>query len=127
MVPKGKLKYTPAQKFETNEAFCGLSKEDSFKFENWQFTRKAQGVKKSEIEDIFARGEAVYNSDCLETVAHELPKKSWSIQKDTTGTVATLKSHLWPGLYAYHRCNTNFSGCLYMGDGIRNDNLPFMV
>lgn len=46
VVPKGKLKYTPAQKFETNEAFCGLSKEDSFKFENWQFTRKAQGVKK---------------------------------------------------------------------------------
>ena len=46
VVPNGKLKYTPAQKFETNEAFCGLSKEDSFKFENWQFTRKAQGVKK---------------------------------------------------------------------------------
>ena len=46
VVPKGKLKYTPAQKFETNEAFCGLSKDDSFKFENWQFTRKAQGVKK---------------------------------------------------------------------------------
>ena len=46
VVPKGKLKYTPAQKFETNEAFCGLSKDDSFKFENWQFTRKAQGAKK---------------------------------------------------------------------------------
>jgi hypothetical protein len=35
VVPKGQLKYTPAQKFEMNEAFSGLSKEDSFKFENW--------------------------------------------------------------------------------------------
>ena len=125
--PKGWLKYTPACKFEQNEAFCGLTKEEVFKFENWQFTRKAQGAKKSEIEDIFARGEAIYNPNVLETVADEFPKKAWSIQKDTTGTVATLKSHLWPGLYAYHRCNTNISGFLYMGDGIRNDNLPFMV
>lgn len=127
MRPKGWLKYTPACKFEQNEAFCGLTKEEVFKFENWQFTRKAQGAKKSEIEDIFARGEAIYNPNVLETVADEFPKKAWSIQKDTTGTVATLKSHLWPGLYAYHRCNTNISGFLYMGDGIRNDNLPFMV
>jgi hypothetical protein len=45
-MPKGWLKYTPAEKFERNEAFCGLSKQDSFKFENWCFNRKAQGVKK---------------------------------------------------------------------------------
>ena len=84
-------------------------------------------MKKLEIEDIFARGEAVYNASCLETVGDELPKKSWSIQKDTTGTVATLKSHLWPGLYAYHRCNTEIFGFFYFGDGIRNADLPFMV
>ena len=38
--PKGQIKYTPALKFERNEAFCGLSKDDSFKFENWMFSRK---------------------------------------------------------------------------------------
>ena len=46
---------------------------------------------------------------------------------DVTGTVATLKSQLWPGLYSYHRCNTSIYGYFYMGDGIRNGNLPFMV
>jgi len=45
-LPKGAIKYTPALKFEANEAFSGLSKEDCFKFENWQFPRKPQGAKK---------------------------------------------------------------------------------
>lgn len=83
--------------------------------------------KDEEIKSLIARGEAVYNIDCLDSVAKDFPKKAWSIQSDTTGTVATLKSHLWPGLYSFHRCNTNIAGFVYMGDGIRNDNLPFMV
>ena len=76
---------------------------------------------------MIARGEATYNVDCMDSVANELPKNSWSVQEDATGTVATLKSHLWPGLYAYHRCNTNIVGFVYMGDGITNLDLPFML
>lgn len=69
----------------------------------------------------------MYNSEGMDCVADDFPKKAWSIQVDATGTVATLKSHLWPGLYSFHKCNTDMGGCVYMGDGIRNNNLPFMV
>ena len=122
--PKGTLKYTPAQKLLVNEAFSGLTIEEAKKIENWQIMRKPT---KKEIVDLHARGEAVYNMDGMDCVADDFPKKSWSIQVDATGTVTTLKSHLWPGLFSFHKCNTEMWGCVYMGDGIRNNNLPFMV
>ena len=90
----------------------------------WQFTRDPCDP---EIKGLIDRDEAVFNDNCLDCVAKDFPKCSWSIQTDVTGTVATLKSQLWPGLYAYHRCNTSIHGYFYMGDGIRNGNLPFMV
>jgi len=89
---------------ERNEAFSGLSKEQAFDLSSWQFARMP---KDPEILGLYARGEAVYNEDCLDNVSKDFPKNSWSIQEDVTGTVATLKSHLWPGFYAYHRCNTS--------------------
>ena len=92
--------------------------------ENWQFTRDPQDV---EIQEMIARGEGIYNPDCKDSVDKDFPKNSWSLQCDATGTVTTLKSHLWPGLFAYHRCNTNIVGYVYMGDGVKNSNLPFMV
>ena len=73
------------------------------------------------------RGEATFSSDAFETVACDPLKNSWSIQCDTTGTVTNLKNHKWPGFIAYHRCNTNIFGFCYMGDGICNEDLPFMV
>uniref|UniRef100_A0A7S3IPB2 Radial spoke head protein 9 homolog n=1 Tax=Strombidium inclinatum TaxID=197538 RepID=A0A7S3IPB2_9SPIT len=123
-VPKGFCKFTPLEKIVENEAFNGLSKDQMLSVENWQFHRDPQDP---EIQNLIARGEAVYNADCLDSVAKDFPKNSWSIQKDVTGTVATLKSHLWQGFYAYHRCNTDISGYIYMGNGIKNENLPFMV
>ena len=108
-----------------NEAFKGLSKECAFKQENWVFF--ARSVTDKEIIGKKERGEAIYSNDAMETVASDCLKNDWSIQSDTTGTVANLKSHLWPGFIAYHRCNTNIFGHLYIGDGICNENLAFMV
>ena len=118
------MKFVPAGHTTFNEAFRGLSKEEIFKLENWRFSREAQSP---EIKSLIARGKATYHPDCQDSVADDFPKNSWSIQEDVTGTLATLKSHLWPGFYAYHRCNTNIAGYFYMGDGIRNENLPFMA
>lgn len=75
-VPKGYMKYTPAEKFEINEGFRGLSKAECCKMENWQFTRSPQDV---EIQEMIARGEGVYNADCLDSVDKDFPKNSWSL------------------------------------------------
>lgn len=38
-VPKTKLKFTPNQEVIENEAFKGLSKNDTFDLQNWHFKR----------------------------------------------------------------------------------------
>jgi len=122
--PKNRIKFVPTGEHKRNEAFRGLSKEDCFKLDCWQFMRPPQD---EQIKGKIARGEAVYSTECLDNVANDMPKNAWSIQGDVTGTLASIKSHLWPGFMAYHKCNTNISGFFYFGDGIRNSNLAFMV
>ena len=71
--------------------------------------------------------EAVYSDNFLDSVASDAPKQSWSIIGDVTGSVAVLRSQLWPGYYGYQRCNTQIHGAVYIGDGIKNIDLPFML
>ena len=39
-----------------------------------------------------AREESIYNNDFLDTIDTDHPKNAWSIVKDCTETVATLRS-----------------------------------
>ena len=80
-----------------------------------------------EVKGLYERDEATFAENICDTVNNDYPRKAWSVNMDVTGTVATLKNHLWPGLIQYHRCHTNIIGAVYIGDGICNSELPFMV
>ena len=56
-----------------------------------------------------------------------MPNDSWGVIYDASRTVATLRSQLWPGYFAYHRVRTPVHGAVYIGDGMPNINLPFML
>jgi hypothetical protein len=123
-VPKHRMKFTPTGTIIENEAFNGLAREEVSDLNNWQFTRAAT---ESEVISRIERGEAVYTDQFLDSVSNDKLRNAWSVQYDQTNTVATLKSQQWPGLIAYHRSCTSISGYFYFGDGISNQNLPFMV
>ena len=48
-VPRGALKYTPLNQVLVNEAFRGLSREDSFKLDGWVHFRSVQNQKQKEL------------------------------------------------------------------------------
>jgi radial spoke head protein 9 len=73
------------------------------------------------------RDEGIYNHYFLDEIQQDWPKGSWNILKDTSGTVAIVRNKLWPGYYAYHRINTPVFGGVYIGNGIKNLDLPFMI
>ena len=123
-VPKGFLKYTPSHTVVENEAFKGLSCENAFDLHYWQHFRQ---VENEENKDLIARHEAVYNDNFLDCLQSDVPIKCWSVLSDVTKTVAIVRNQLWPGYYAYHRCNTAIHGSVYIGDGLRNNDLPFML
>ena len=84
-------------------------------------------VESEENKELIARHEAIYCNDFLDNLEQDMPHKCWSIFADVTKTVAVVRSQLWPGFFAYHRCNTNVCGHVYIGDGLRNNDLPFML
>lgn len=123
-VPRGALKYTPLNQVLVNEAFRGLSREEAFSLNGWVHFREVHNKKQ---KDLIARQEAVFSNDFLDEVSADKPNFCWSIIKDTTQAVATLRSQLWPGYYGYHRSNTPIYGSVYIGDGVKNIDLPFMI
>jgi radial spoke head protein 9 len=123
VVPRGSFKFTPLKEAVKNEAFKGLAK-DAFSLTSWQHFRV---VSQPEKVSLMQRDEAVYNNGFLDDIQVDHPKGCWSLVKDCTETVANVRNNLWPGFYAFHRLNTPLYGSLYIGHGIRNNDLPFMV
>lgn len=52
---------------------------------------------------------------------------SWSLQFERGGTVCVLRSLLWLGLTFFNVPQTPQHGYIYMGDGLMNLDLPFML
>ena len=124
VVPQGAFKMTPLREVRRNEAFKGLKKDDVFAVEKYQHFRAVETKdKREQIE----RDEAVYNHNFLDDLSGDFPKHTWNIQKDTTGTSAIIRNQLWPGYYGYHRANSQIYGGLFIGYGIKNLDLPFML
>jgi radial spoke head protein 9 len=59
----------------------------------------------------------------MDPLDQDLIKKSWSVQSDESNTEITLRSLLWTGYVGYHRTNSNVFGGVYMGNGIRSQDL----
>ena len=123
-VPRAAMKFTPLNQVKVNEAFRGMPRDQAFSLDGWVHFREVQNQKQ---KDLISRQEAVFSSEFLDDVSADKPNFCWSIIKDTTQTVATLRSQLWPGYYSYHRIATPIYGSVYIGDGIRNIDLPFMI
>jgi len=106
-----------------NEAFRGLKANEVFDISNYTHFRAPLSKEKV---DLNARNEGVYNNDFLDAAQDDIPMGSWSVLKDTTGTVSVIRSKLWPGYYSYHKANTNIYGGLYIGNGCKAVDMPFM-
>lgn len=123
-VPVGSVKYTPIHEVRRNEGFKGLRGDAAFKLENYAHFRPAATKEKRELID---RDDGIFNNNFLDSLSSDNLKDAWTIQKDITEGVAILRNILWPGYYAYHRAGTSIYGALYFGNGLRNNDLPFML
>ena len=49
--------------------------------------------------------------------------KEWCVKRDTSKTVAIMRSLRYPGFLAFARANSNAFGCCYIGNGTCNNDL----
>ena len=122
IVPRGSVKKIPLNEVRKNEAFRGLNPDQVFCVENYVHFREP--LNKDKI-DLNQRNTGTYNDDFLDNAKDDIPCGVWSIVKDTSCTLALLRSKLWPGYYSFHKQNTNIYGNFYVGNGCKALDLPF--
>ena len=123
VVPVGGFKMMPINELRRNDLFEGLNSEDLEKKEKYVHFRP---VENQEKKDKIAMGKAVLDFEFLDSIVDDPIKDSWSIHLDSTKTISSLRSLVWPGYFAYCKANSNEFGGIYFGYGIKNVDIPFM-
>ena len=57
----------------------------------------------------------------------DAPKGVWSVQMDCEKRNVNCRNLLWPGYYSYHKIKTNHFGGIYLGNGVKNIDVAFMI
>jgi len=124
IVPQGAFRLTEDHEVCRNVAFKGLSDSSFTDLAKYAHFRNVQDERKKEklLED-----DAIFIPNFLDDVIHDQPQGCWSVQKDTSGRMAIMRNFSWAGYTAYHCVNSADFGGVYVGDGLRNDDLPFMM
>ena len=124
LVPEGAYKLNSIHEVRRNQNFNGLHMVDLINPKKYLHFRNAQ---LSDAKNVLKKVDAVYYSNFLDSIESDTPLGVWSMQIDNTGTKAQIKSFLWPGYAAYHIASTNKHSGVYIGNGIKNKDLAFML
>ena len=133
--PQGAFKLIPIHELRRNENFKGLKKEELKDITKYSHFRKPSQLDK--IMNI-EKEEAIFRTDILDDLNKDSFKSkcifliiiildTWTFQLDSTKSIVNIRSILWPGYFAYHKAETNMYGCVYIGTGVKNAELPFMI
>ncbi|XP_029281631.1 radial spoke head protein 9 homolog isoform X2 [Cottoperca gobio] len=119
VVPRGAFIKSPHGLVQVNRSFGEAGKLDNF----FHFS-EAKNLKKKSILEMSDLNPAI---DFLDVLSDDIPKGSWSLQLECASRVLVLRSLLWLGLTFYHVPMTPQHGYIYIGDGTKNLDLPFML
>lgn len=86
-----------------------------------------RNVQMHEKKILLETNESIFHEDIFDPIKADLPKGAWSIQADSSGMVTTIRSLLWPGYVAYNIASMKAFGGIYLGDGLKNKDLAFML
>ncbi|XP_039980640.1 radial spoke head protein 9 homolog [Xiphias gladius] len=124
VVPRGAFIKSPNGLVQINRSFGGLSLSEAGKLDNFLHFSKPKILKKKSILEMGELNPAI---DFLDVLSEDIPKGSWSHQFECASKVCLLRSLMWLGLTFYHVPMTPQHGYLYIGDGTKNLDLPFML
>jgi radial spoke head protein 9 len=115
---------TPQHELHENRNFYGLDGTSALSHGYWLHFRAPQS---SEAKANLEEESVIFNSNFLDNLEADLPKGVWSLQLDHQKKNVNVRNMLWPGYYAFHRLSSSVFGSVYIGDGVKNADLPFMV
>ncbi|XP_069810268.1 radial spoke head protein 9 homolog [Dendropsophus ebraccatus] len=124
VAPRGAFVKNPLGQVNVNVSFRGLTVSEAKKLSSFlHFTPTLIPKKKSLLE----KADQDPAIDFLDSLEHDIPKGCWSLQWEQGSSVVVLRSLLWLGMTFYHVPLTPQHGYVYIGNGERNIDLPFMI
>ncbi|KAM3602770.1 uncharacterized protein V6R79_010189 [Siganus canaliculatus] len=124
VVPRGAFIKNLHNLVQVNRSFGGLSHSEAKKLDNFLHFSKPKHLKNRTVLEMAQFNPA---TDFLDVLSDDIPKGSWTLQFECAGKVCVLRSLLWLGLTFYHVPMTPQHGYIYVGNGIKNLDLPFMM
>ncbi|XP_057350372.1 radial spoke head protein 9 homolog isoform X1 [Manis pentadactyla] len=124
VIPRGALIKTPFGPVHVNRTFEGLSLSEAKKLSSYFHFREPVELKN---KTLLEKADLDPSLDFMDSLEHDIPKGSWSIQMERGNALVVLRSLLWPGLTFYHTPRTKNYGYIYVGTGEKNLDLPFML
>lgn len=123
-VPNGSFKLTPQHELRREEYFKGLKCEELIDIKNYSHFRNVQTEEK---KDFIERDDAIFYTTFLDPIEVDQPQGAWTFHLDSTKSLVNLRNLKWPGYIAFHKAGSSYFGGIYIGDGLINADLPFML
>lgn len=125
VVPRGALIRTPTGEVRHNRMFEGLSPAEAGRLASYFHFREPLFLQEKTLLEKADLDKAI---DFLDTIEEDIPHSgSWSLQFERGSGLVVLRSLHWLGFAFYHVPNTRKYGYVYVGNGEKNLDLPFML
>jgi len=124
IVPRGAYVRSPTGLVYKNRSFEGLCVAEAAKLCNYMHFREAV---KLQAKSLLAKANLDPSIDFMDPVDEDIPKGSWSLQFERGSGLVTLRSLLWQGYVFFHVPGSREYGSIYVGNGEKNMDLPFML
>lgn len=125
IVPVGSWRKNTLGYVQPNEAFRGLKRNQLTSLDSYMHLRPLE--QKDKIDQA-AREEDIFCHDFMDNAALQKPEQGWTVQMDEVNLACVvLRSRVWPGFTAFSRANAPIYGSLYIGNGIKQVDLAFMI
>lgn len=121
---RGQLIKRPDGSITINPNFYGLTATEAKELKSYLHIRPAQHRWNT---NLLTRPDYNYSMDFLDSIDQDIPKGCWNLSLEKTGSVAYLKSLYWPGMSYFHKVKTSDAGFLYIGNGRKNLDVPFLI
>ncbi|XP_059055560.1 radial spoke head protein 9 homolog [Achroia grisella] len=121
---RGQLIKQPDGAIVISPNYCGLTSAEAKQLKSYLHIRPAQQRWNT---NLLTRQDYNYSMDFLDSIDQDIPNGCWNLSLEQSDSVAYLKSLYWPGMMFFHKVGSPDAGFLYVGNGRKNLDVPFLL
>lgn len=124
VAPKGALLLDARHRVVPSPSFRGVAAEaalDVKQYVHWRAPTQFEKKRAFETKGL------TQTTDFLDTIEGDQPTGCWSPIFEPSACLATLRNNVYPGFVAFASMSNASYGYVYFGNGVRNDDIAFML